>query len=300
MSDIQQPPADNGSDRQPSPLVPPHPPHAGTPTIIPPVDEARAPVAAKAAIAPAASVASEAVPLGESAAAAAAPATRKVFSDSDEEEDLPVPGTGQALPPPVIKMPPKGMSEEDLMTWLHGGDEALADTAAEEAPAAAVPASVDAPPAPAGDGAPSDGGAPPEPQFRRDVPPAPPPTMPPATPPSLPPQAVLPPAPVQMPSFAEVSAPRPFGQGVCPRCGGQTFGSGQLVTESSIDFKPAYYKPARFSLRRLRNALRPKRRLVPIEAQVCRTCGLIQFQVDVDRLEEVERRTGDRQTGSRA
>jgi len=225
------------------------------------------------------------------------------------DEAPPSAGGGQPLPPPVTKMPPKDVPESGpagepapLPAWLEAAEEAPAvmedSTAAVEAPA-----TPEAPPEA-------------EPQFTRDLPPAAPVTapgepagMPESAPPGLPPsaptvmpvtppppaQAVVPPAPVEMPAFAEAGAPQPFGPGTCPRCGNQAFGSGQLVTYSGTDFRPGFYKPARFSLRRLRNALRPFRRLVQVEAQVCRTCGLVLFQVDVDRLEQAERRTGDRE-----
>ena len=99
-----------------------------------------------------------------------------------------------------------------------------------------------------------------------------------------------------MPQFAQATrpaVPQPAGVGVCPRCGGADFGKGGLVTYGTR-FRPAYYRPSRFSLRRLHNALFPFRNLVEVEAQVCRACGLVLLQVDTERLEQIERRSGDR------
>lgn len=125
------------------------------------------------------------------------------------------------------------------------------------------------------------------------VQPAPPP--PPA---SLPPES-LPPAPVNMPQFAQAAppvapvsaaqpAPQHFGAGVCPRCGSRDLSKGALLTYGTR-FRPAYYKPARLSLFRLHNMLRPFRRLVEVEAQACRSCGLVLFQIDPARLAKIDK-----------
>ncbi len=125
------------------------------------------------------------------------------------------------------------------------------------------------------------------------VQPAPPP------PASLPPES-LPPAPVNMPQFEQAAppakpvapvakpAPQHFGAGVCPRCGSQDFSKGALLTYGTR-FRPAYYKPARLSLFRLHNMLRPFRRLVEVEAQACRSCGLVLFQIDPARLAKIDK-----------
>lgn len=82
-------------------------------------------------------------------------------------------------------------------------------------------------------------------------------------------------------------------QGACARCGGTDFGQGTLVGYDGLTkFRPAHFKPAGLSFFRLHNALRPRRKLAEVEAQVCRGCGLVIFQVDVEKLAKVEGRDG--------
>lgn len=84
----------------------------------------------------------------------------------------------------------------------------------------------------------------------------------------------------------------PFGPGRCPRCGSSDLGMGKLFTYSST-FRPAFYKPSRLGLFRLKNMLRPLRAMAEVEALACRRCGMLIFQVDTDRLAHIERRSGD-------
>jgi hypothetical protein len=88
---------------------------------------------------------------------------------------------------------------------------------------------------------------------------------------------------------ASSAQPQPFGPDHCPRCGGQDFVSGQLLSYGGR-FRPAYYKPRRLSFFRLNNLLRPFRALAEVEALVCRTCGLVLCQVDTERLARIEPR----------
>ncbi len=111
-----------------------------------------------------------------------------------------------------------------------------------------------------------------------------------AKPPALP-EADAPPAPQSIPAPA-ASERTHFGAGHCPRCGGTDFGKGTLINYGDR-FRPAYYKPSRLSFRRLHNLFRPFRRVSEVEAQVCRNCGMVMLQVDIDRLRDVEERSGD-------
>ncbi len=128
--------------------------------------------------------------------------------------------------------------------------------------------------------------------------------------------AILPPAPMDEPVFArrdqeetqpvtaaavDAAAPGPAyvaadhpAPGVCPRCGSTDFGSGSVITYGTR-FRPAYFKPAGLSMGRLHRALRPFRRLVEVEAQVCRVCGLLIMQVDTAQLDKIEHQSGDRE-----
>lgn len=82
--------------------------------------------------------------------------------------------------------------------------------------------------------------------------------------------------------------------GSCPRCGATDFGQGTLVGyDGQTKYRPAQFKPAGLSFFRLHNALRPRRKLAQVEAQVCRRCGLVMFQVNVDKLAKVEGRGGE-------
>ncbi|GAB4573014.1 MAG: hypothetical protein Kow0077_14090 [Anaerolineae bacterium] len=97
---------------------------------------------------------------------------------------------------------------------------------------------------------------------------------------------------IPAPPPAETPAPAPhFQAGHCPRCGESSFSKGTVITYGG-DFRPAFFKPAALSLRRLRNLLRPFRSLIEVEAQVCRHCGLVTLQVDVDALRRIEQKHG--------
>ena len=116
---------------------------------------------------------------------------------------------------------------------------------------------------------------------------------PPSPPPSLEPYQT---APLTEPAERKIARaqvgsgrPQPFGPDCCPRCGGQDFASGQLLTYGGR-FRPAYYKPRRLSFFRLNNLLRPFRALAEVEAQVCRSCGLVLCQVEPERLARLEAR----------
>lgn len=101
------------------------------------------------------------------------------------------------------------------------------------------------------------------------------------------PSPAAPPQPTISPQRA--AQPVPFGAGTCPRCGGTDFGDGELITYGSR-FRPAFFMPGRLSIRRLHWLGRPFRKLAKVEAQVCRECGLVMFQVDTERLRRIEGR----------
>jgi hypothetical protein len=109
----------------------------------------------------------------------------------------------------------------------------------------------------------------------------------------VPPPVMVPPPAVPAAAMPSPQDAQPFGAGVCARCGSHDFGSGQVIAYSS-KFRPAYFKPARRSFFSLHNLLRPFRAVVELEAQVCRSCGLVMLQVDVDQLTKVEKRAGQR------
>ena len=108
--------------------------------------------------------------------------------------------------------------------------------------------------------------------------------------PVVPPEQVVPPETTVSEPATHPVGPH-FRTDICPRCGQPDFSKGTVLSYGR-DFRPAYYKPAGLSWRRLRSMLRPFRHLIEVEAQVCRHCGLVSLQVDTDALERIEKKFG--------
>ncbi|MBN2471878.1 MAG: hypothetical protein JXN59_14240 [Anaerolineae bacterium] len=186
-----------------------------------------------------------------------------------------------AIPEFVRLEPPEVAMPEDMMDEAGDADAAVAAGAADAAVAADEEAEVDAAMAAgaaiatattgAADSALAD-----HPAAPVEVPPTPPA-------PAVPAESSVGPA--------ESPVGPHFRTDVCPRCGQLDFSKGTVLSYGR-DFRPAYYKPAGLSWRRLRSMLRPFRHLVEVEAQVCRHCGLVSLQVDTDALRRIEEKYG--------
>lgn len=79
----------------------------------------------------------------------------------------------------------------------------------------------------------------------------------------------------------------------CPRCGSTDLGSAYLI-DYSDKFRHLQLAPKALKLPRIARFMRPFRRLVRVNAQVCRNCGAVTLEVDPDEFREAERRFGRR------
>lgn len=89
---------------------------------------------------------------------------------------------------------------------------------------------------------------------------------------------------------------RPMGRTgwECPRCGSPNLASAYLIDYSFDKFRGLKLAPKALKLQKISRMLRPFKRLVPVSAQVCRDCGLVQLEVDPEEFEEAERKYGRR------
>ncbi|PJF43827.1 MAG: hypothetical protein CUN55_07070 [Phototrophicales bacterium] len=77
----------------------------------------------------------------------------------------------------------------------------------------------------------------------------------------------------------------------CPRCGSDDLASAYLL-DYGDGFQPVYLAPRRLKIKRLRNFLRPFKHLTKVDADVCRTCGMVILEVNTEEFEEAEKRFG--------
>ncbi len=90
------------------------------------------------------------------------------------------------------------------------------------------------------------------------------------------------------------SATRPVAiQWHCPRCGSIDLASGYLV-DYSDKFRHLQLAPKNLKLSKIGRMLRPFRRLVKVNAQICRDCGAVTLEVDPDEFAEAEHKYGRR------
>lgn len=93
--------------------------------------------------------------------------------------------------------------------------------------------------------------------------------------------------PEENPSHAGGTAKR-WG---CPRCGSHDLAAGYVVDQGE-EFHHVYLAPRRLKLRRLRNMLRPQRYLTKVDADVCRNCGMVILQINIQDFMDTEERFG--------
>jgi len=79
----------------------------------------------------------------------------------------------------------------------------------------------------------------------------------------------------------------------CPRCGSVDLGSAYLI-DYSDKFRQLQLAPRALKLDRISRLLRPFRRLIKVNAQVCRDCGAVTLDVNPDEFAEVEAKYGRR------
>lgn len=79
---------------------------------------------------------------------------------------------------------------------------------------------------------------------------------------------------------------------VCVRCGSTNIGHGTIIEFTGHRFEDIRFAPKRISLRFLNSilSLRPRSRLMKMDAEVCRDCGAILLTVDTEELRRIERR----------
>lgn len=79
----------------------------------------------------------------------------------------------------------------------------------------------------------------------------------------------------------------------CARCGSPDRASAYLI-DYSDKFRQLQLAPKALKLGRIASLLRPFRRLVKVNAQVCRNCGLVTLEVDPDDFADAEQKFGRR------
>jgi hypothetical protein len=79
----------------------------------------------------------------------------------------------------------------------------------------------------------------------------------------------------------------------CARCGSSDLGAAYLV-DYSDKFRQLQLAPKALKLNKVSRLLRPFRRLVKVNAQVCRNCGAVTLEVDPDEFRDAEERYGRR------
>lgn len=77
----------------------------------------------------------------------------------------------------------------------------------------------------------------------------------------------------------------------CPRCNSTDLAAGYLV-DFGDKFNYVYLAPRRLSLSRLRNLFRPYRNLTKVDANICRDCGMVILQINIQEFAETEERFG--------
>lgn len=98
--------------------------------------------------------------------------------------------------------------------------------------------------------------------------------------------------PVSIPEAGSTARSIGF-QWQCPRCGSTDLGSAYMI-DYSDKFRHLQLAPKALKLGRIGRLLRPFRRLVKVNAQVCRDCGIVMLEVDPDEFIEAEQKFGRR------
>jgi len=98
--------------------------------------------------------------------------------------------------------------------------------------------------------------------------------------------------PVSIPEAGTVAI-APTIQWRCVRCGSVDLGAAYLI-DYSDKFRQLQLAPKALKLSKIGRFLRPFRRLVKVNAQVCRNCGAVLLEVDPEDFQEAERRFGRR------
>lgn len=103
---------------------------------------------------------------------------------------------------------------------------------------------------------------------------------------------LLPLSPPPLPEEDTATSPlRMNRRWVCPRCGSDDLASAYMV-DYGEGFQNVYLAPRRLKLKRLRNLLRPFKHLTKVDADVCRTCGMVILEVNTEEFEESEEKFG--------
>jgi hypothetical protein len=98
--------------------------------------------------------------------------------------------------------------------------------------------------------------------------------------------------PVSVPE-GERAALRSAAQWQCVRCGSTDQASAYLI-DYSDKFRQLQLAPKALKLTKIARLLRPFRKLVRVNARVCRACGAVMLEVDPDEFREAEDRYGRR------
>jgi len=85
----------------------------------------------------------------------------------------------------------------------------------------------------------------------------------------------------------------PVVQWRCPRCGSTDLAAAYLI-DYSDKFRQLQLAPRALKLPKIARLLRPFRRLIKVNAQVCRNCGAVTLEVDPDDFTDAEHRYGRR------
>ncbi len=107
---------------------------------------------------------------------------------------------------------------------------------------------------------------------------------------NTPPPTVAP--PVTIPEAGSTEMPASI-QWRCFRCGSTDLASAYLI-DYSDKFRQLQLAPRALKLGRISRLLRPFRRLIKVNAQVCRHCGAVTLEVNPDEFLDLEDRYGRR------
>ena len=98
--------------------------------------------------------------------------------------------------------------------------------------------------------------------------------------------------PLTIPEAGTAAMPASI-QWQCPRCGSTDLGNGYLI-DYSDKFRQLRLAPKALKLPKIVRMMRPFRKLLPVNAQVCRNCGAVLLEVDPDEFIDAEERYGRR------
>lgn len=98
--------------------------------------------------------------------------------------------------------------------------------------------------------------------------------------------------PISLPESRALSSGRTGWE--CPRCGSTELAPAYLIDYSMDKFRGLRLAPKALKLGKIARMFRPFKQIIPVSAQVCRECGMVQLEVDPEDFAEAERKFGRR------